>query len=94
MTRTQFPNDLPQLGTAPSHVCAECGAGAEIQESRKRSSRGAKRNYPFLWRRRRCSECGAVWTTYEVRAESMRHFQPSAATVGARSTHDLFGHFS
>jgi hypothetical protein len=39
--------------------CA-CGGEADVLESRKNSGGS-------LCRRRRCSKCGARWTTYEIR---------------------------
>lgn len=46
--------------------CVECGSwSSKTLETRKDT------RYGFVWRRKKCQECGSVWSTYEIPASAV-----------------------
>lgn len=47
-------------------LCSECGSWKSKTLETRRDTR-----YNWTWRRRRCDQCGHVWSTYEVPATNL-----------------------
>lgn len=47
-------------------TCVECGSwDSKTLETRKDT------RYWWIWRRKKCHDCGATWATYEVPVQSL-----------------------